>query len=68
LSGKPIVAAFLVACFLRLEGRASAHGIEGGDLPAAPPEALGFDGATLVELAAWVRDSKLPIYSVLRAK
>src|SRR5688500_17028996 len=37
----------------------------GTDLPASDPESEGFDSQKLIELAEWVRDSKLPIYSVL---
>jgi len=35
------------------------------DLPTADPEAEGIDSGKLIELAEWIRDSKLPIYSVL---
>jgi CubicO group peptidase (beta-lactamase class C family) len=36
-----------------------------GDLPSAVPETEGFDSRKLLELARWVRDSQVPIYSVL---
>ena len=35
------------------------------DLPAAIPEDEGFDSQKLLELARWLRDSQVPIYSVL---
>jgi CubicO group peptidase (beta-lactamase class C family) len=56
---------FLLCLSVQAAGVASAGEAPGSDLPTAVAEAEGFDSQKLLELARWVQDSKLPIYSVL---